>query len=272
MTRILALARITWLNGRRRHAVWGLFAFALALEAAGFSFADFFGHDLGRAASDWVFSIMWMAGLLFTLFYAVRAVAWDENHRVIDSILAHPVSRGEYVLGMALGLWMLALTLEAALGLVGLGVLAWMRHSIDPAYFPHFSTARFALAWLGLQAALAMMLAALMLFSGLLRGAFPVLLSMLAWLLTGSGIPVVEQSLQRMAERGHPAPVLQGIVHWLGAAFPNPGRLDFKDAVVSARPLPDLGLDPAWALALALLYAAVALALAIALYERRDIY
>jgi len=115
MNRIMALAYITFLDGLRRNAVWGLCSFALLCEVCGIFFMDFFGHDLGRAISDFQNSIMWVAGMIFILFYAVQALSWDDAHRNIDSILARPVSRTEYVLGSMAGLSLLLLCFEMLL-------------------------------------------------------------------------------------------------------------------------------------------------------------
>ncbi len=271
MRRAFALARLAFLNGMRKHAVWGLVLFSLFLEGAGVLAVDFFGHDLGRVASDYLFSVMWLTGMLLILFHAVASVAWDENHKAIDSILARPISRGEYVLGQFAGLAALLLLLETLLGGGAFALLAWIHAHVDQLYFPVFSKSHFLLAWLGLMLILLATLAVVLLLSAMVRGAFPVMLLTLAWQMTCAGVPVVRESLQQAGEQGG---AVFTLLNALGAVFPDWSRLDFKNAVVASS-LADAGATSAsspWvALFAAAAYAGVALALAAAIYRRRDI-
>lgn len=272
MNRIVALAHITFLNGLRRNAVWGLCVFALLLEISGVFFVDFFGHDLGRAVSDFQFSIMWAAGMIFVLFYAVQAMAWDEDHRSIDSILARPVSRVEYVLGSMAGLSLLLLCLELLLAGLATGELFWLRHSIPATYFPVFSLSHFIVAWLALQTMLLVHLGIVTLVSSAIRGAFPVMLMTLAYSLICSGLPVVRESLSHHIYGAVGAPGLSGMLKGLTMFFPDFGMLDMKDSVLSNQPLASLLGVSAWLpFSLSLVYLAVVLFLSCIIYQRRDI-
>ncbi len=131
---------------------------------------EFFGRDLGRVVSDFQFSIMWAAGMIFILFYAVQAIAWDDEHRSIDSILARPISRTEYVIGSMAGLSLLLLSLELLLAMLATAELLWLKHSIPATYFPVFSLAHFMVAWLALQTILLVHLGIVMLASSAYRG------------------------------------------------------------------------------------------------------
>ena len=77
INRILALAWLTILDGLRRHALLGLVILSLAAQASGLFFFDFISRDIGRASSDFLFSISWFSGCLFLFFHAVHVVAWD---------------------------------------------------------------------------------------------------------------------------------------------------------------------------------------------------
>jgi len=272
VNRIIALARITFLNGLRRNAVWGLCLFALVLEICGMFFVDFFGRDLGRVISDFQFSIMWAAGMIFILFYAVQAIAWDEGHRSIDSILARPISRTEYVLGTMAGLSLLLLCFEVLLGGLAAAELLWARSLVGEAYFPVFSGLHFCVAWGGLQLILLAHLTVAMLISAVIRGAFPVMLITLAYSLICSGLPVVRASMSQ-AHGGNASDqgmvtVLQG----MGMLFPDFGRLDLKDAVLSHEGIEALIGMQAWLpFSMIVLYMVLILFLACLIYQRRDI-
>jgi len=270
MNRIIALAHITFLNGLRRNAVWGLCLFALVFEICGIFFMDFFGRDLGRAISDFQFSIMWAAGMLFILFYAVQAIAWDDDHRAIDSILARPISRTEYVLGSMVGLSLLLLCFELLLAALAMGEIMWLRPAIGAVYFPVFSTSHFIVAWGALQAILLTHLAIVMLISSAIRGAFPVMLITLAYSLICSGLPVVRESLRQQADAS--AQGLDNILQGMSMLFPDFGVLDLKDSVLSLHSIESMiGMSVWMPFGLISIYIAIVLFLSCMIYERRDI-
>jgi len=268
VNRVIALAHITLLNGLRRNTLWGLAIFALAVETFGILFMDFFGRGLGRVVSDYQFSIMWSAGILFILFYAVQSVAWDDNHRTIDSILSRPISRSEYVLGTLIGLTLLLLLIEGLLALFALIEINWVKSNVDPTYFPIFSLPHFLLCWLTLQLSLVAQLAVVLLLSALIRGAFPVMLCTLAYMLICSGLPVVRESIGQQPDSTAALTLLQ----WAGAIFPDFGLLDLKDSVVTSQPVATLIGHTLWVPVASLsLYAVVVVLLSCIIYERRDL-
>jgi len=264
MNRIIALAHITFLSGLRRNAVWGLCLFALLLEVCGVLFMDFFGRGLGRVICDFQFSIMWIAGMLFILFYAVQTLAWDDEHRTIDSILARPISRTEYVLGSMLGLSLLLLCFELLLAGMAYGEILWVKPSIGEIYFPVFSSLHFMVSWLGLQLILLTQLSIVLLISSAIRGAFPVMLLSLAYALICSGLPVVRASLKEQASENSDT-----IFQWMTMLFPNFSLLDFKNAVLSIEPIHNAALYLSFGLIS--VYLVMTLVLSCYIYQRRDI-
>jgi len=269
MNRIIALAHITFLNGLRRNAVWGLCLFALIFEACGIFFMDFFGHDLGRVICDFQFSIMWAAGMLFILFYAVQAIAWDDNNKTIDSILARPISRSEYVLGSMLGLSLLLLCFELLLATLAFAEIIWIKSMIGEAYFPVFSIPHFMLAWIALQTILLSHLGIVMLISSAIRGAFPVMLLTLAYSMICSGLPVVRESISQNQQS---ATGLDSLLQGMSMLFPDFSKLDFKDSVLSYQSMESLIGISAWLpISLTTIYLAIILLLTCMVYERRDI-
>ncbi len=271
MNRILALAHITFLNGLRRNAVWGLCLFALVLEFFGIFFMDFFGHDLGRVMSDFQFSIMWAAGMIFILFYAVHTIAWDDNNKTIDSILARPISRSEYVLGSMTGLSLLLICFELLLSTLALAEIIWIRPVVGETYFPIFSISHFVITWVALQLILLTHLAVMMLISSAIRGAFPVMLLTLAYALICSGLPVVRESISQHAPSGGNAG-LDSMLQAMSMLFPDFNRLDFKDSVLSHQSIESIfGLSAWLPLSLTGIYLAIVLLLTCMIYQRRDI-
>jgi len=272
--RILALARNIMLDSLRRHALLGLVLLAVAAQATGLFFFDFISRDIGRASSDFIFSIIWLAGFVFLFFHAVQVIAWDEERRTIYALLARPISRGEYVLGIFIGLAGLLLLLNLLLGALGWPTLLVINNKVAPEYFGHLSTSYYLLTWLGLFALELMILSVIMLFSGLVRGNFPVLLLSMAYYAICTGLPVVRQSVAfEIAYAKGDVAGLRSVLKLLEimtAVFPDFDRLDFKNFTVSTDALPAASLLLT-NFGLAAAYVVVILWLACAVYQRRDL-
>lgn len=265
--KLWAVARLEILGGMRRYAILGLLLLSFGLEVAGLLFMDFIPREIGRATADFVLTVGWFAGALFLFFHCVQVFAWDEERRTIHTLLARPVRRREYVLGVYLGLAFLLLLLNAILALTGYAVLHWIHHSPLVAYFKIFNISHYALSWGGLYCIELMLLAVIALFSGLVRGGFPVLLLSLSYSMICSGLPVV-----REAFRGNPINEVFPLDQTLKVAtvlFPDFGRFDFK-AIITEELGPTLariGLD----FGLFCCFLAIVLGLACAIYQKRDL-
>lgn len=270
LVRIVALARLVVLDGLRRHALLGLVGLAVAGQLGALVFFDFIPRDIGRASADFVLAMGWLAGFVFLFFHGVQVMAQDEERKVIYALLARPVSRGEYVLGVFAGLSFLLLLLNLLLGALGLGALLWIKGMVSATYFSDLSLLAYLLAWLGVYGLQLLLLAVILLFSGLVRGGFPVLLVSLAYYAICSGLPVVREALaQRGGEEGggqFTGLLLQG----LSAVFPDFSRLDFKNLITGGAALPEPG-GLVVAFGLAATYVVLALWLACVVYQRRDL-
>ncbi len=269
--RLWPLAWIIFLDGLRRHAILGLLILAFALELSGFLFMDFIGHDIGRASSDFLFSILWIVGAFFLFFHAVQVISWDEEQGVIYALLSRAISRSEYVIGVFFGLTLLLLFLQLIIGIVALISLYVIQSQLDPVYFPLLFPSHFILAWLGLFMMQWVVLSVVVLFSGLVRGGFPVFILSLSFYFICSGLPVVREHLLRQQEMGIDTGFSPQIFKFLSALFPDFSRLDFKNSVVSL----DIGmdnLDMFLNFGMSAVYVVLVTFLACKLYGRRDLY
>ena len=236
MRKILSLALLVILDGIRCHALIGLILFAIALELGGLLFFEFIPRDIGRASTDFILSIGWLTGFLFLLFHAVQVMAWDEERRTIHTLLARPISRTQYVFGMFVGLAALILLLNIVLGLLGLGILIAIKNSVASIYFEHLSTVNYFLSWTGLFGIELIVLAVIALFSGLVRGGFPVLLLSVSYYFICSGLPVVRSVLQTKTIEDKSQ--LQSILQGMTFLFPDLSRFDLKELVIEGNSTP----------------------------------
>lgn len=268
--RISSLARLVFVDGLRRHALIGLVVLSVAAEAGALLFFDFIPRDIGRASSDFILSLAWLAGFIFLFFHGVQVIALDEERKVVYSLLARPISRSEYVLGIFSGLAGLLLLLNLLLCALGFTTLLVIKQMVEPVYFSLFAMNYYLVSWLGLFAMELMLLSVIMLFSGLVRGSFPVLLISLSFYAICSGLPVVREAISQQVEKESELTGLKSMLQWMTAIFPDFDRLDFKNMITSATSLPgpslilvNFGLTTA--------YIAVLLWLACLVYQRRDL-
>jgi ABC-type transport system involved in multi-copper enzyme maturation permease subunit len=264
INRISALARLVVVDGLRRHALLGLVALALGIELSGLFFFAFVPRDIGRVTADFVVTIGWCAGMLFLFFHAVSVMSWGEDRRVIHTLLARPLSRTEYVLGVFSGLLLLLFLLNVLLGGIGYGVLVLIKSWVGESFFSRLGVWEYLLAWWGVLGIEAMILSSIVLFSGLLRGSFTVLLVTLSYYLICNGLPVAIEFFKGTSK------VAPKILVGLTLIFPNFYRFDYKGSIVALGKLPDvssLALNAAYVL----LYCALVLTLAAGIYNRRDL-
>jgi len=264
---IREIARLIFLEGIRRHTLLGLAILAVAAEAGGLLFMDFFGRDLGNPVNDFIFSVLWFVGFVFVFFHAVPIMAWDVERGFIYPLLARPVSRTNYVIGVFAGLAALLISLELLLGALGLATLMWIQGSLDPIYFPELSVTHFISALFAMLAYLHLLIAVVMLLSSAIRGAFPVLMLTMAYYGIASGLPIVRNMSDGTA---HGANSLQYLLTLLAAIFPDPSTYDTKAGALSVAALQPLS-EVAVSFGSALLYIGIVLWLACFLYGRRDL-
>lgn len=264
LVRIFAIARLVALDGLRRHALIGLVLLALGIELSGLFLFGFVPRDIGRVLTDFVVTIGWCAGMVFLFFHAVQVMSWGEDRRVIHTLLARPISRTEYILGVFAGLLFLMFLLNGLLAVMGYGVLALIKSWVGMAFFSRLGTVEYLLAWWGVLSIQAMILSAIVLFSGMIRGGFMVLLVTISYYLICNGLPVAIEFFKN-AE-----PFTRKFLVSLTLAFPDFSRFDYKGLVVTLGKWPETS-SLVLNLAYVILYCALVLTLAAGIYNRRDL-
>ncbi len=124
MTRALALARVTLLEGLRARAwaVWVLYAGILAFLPALLSGIP--AEVWGRCAVAAAYQAAALLTIASVTMASARLVPRAIESRVLFAVLTKPLRRAEYVLGAALGIAALAAVLSAGMGVVGGALLS----------------------------------------------------------------------------------------------------------------------------------------------------
>lgn len=264
------LAWLVILDGIRRNAIVSLFLFSLILEAGGILFIDFIPQDVGRFACDFVLSVGFLAGFVFLLLHAVQVIAWDEERRVIHTYLARPISRTEYVVGVFFGLMGLLFLLDIMLSISGYWVLLSIKGRVNENYFQSLSVAVYILAWLGLFASQLIILVNIMLFSGLVRGNFAVLILTLSFYFICTSLPVVREAYSN--DDGNGYDFITIFFTLLTAIFPDLRRFDYKASIAEPLGLIDFAWQRGFVnVSFLIVYIVIIVALSAVVYGKRDL-
>jgi ABC-type transport system involved in multi-copper enzyme maturation permease subunit len=138
MSSVLALSIITFKEGIRNRALFGIALLALFLFGLNISVAGFFMRDVGKVSVDINLTALTFAGLLLVFFVGVNLMAKDIDRKTIHLVLSKPISRGQYILGKYLGILLfIGVSLLLLLLLSSLTILLLL--SLYPSYFIGFS-------------------------------------------------------------------------------------------------------------------------------------
>lgn len=253
MTRMLAIARATLAEAIRHRILYLLLVFALVLIVFSRMLALLTVGEDAKIIKDVGLAAINVFGVLVALFVGVGIIFRELERRTVQTTLAAPVARHEYLLGKYLGLGA-AVTLNAALMALALFAVLALRG----AFAWPLVTAVFLL-WIELlfitAAAVFFSSFSTPIFSALFTGATYVV-GHLAW-----SLPMLEQRL--------PAGAGRTVTRAVYLVLPNLEYGDVRALAVHGVPIPVERV--VFASAYGLAYAAVLLAIACLAFRRRDL-
>jgi Cu-processing system permease protein len=138
MTVLWPVAFITFKEGIRTRALYGISLLALLLLAANFLISDMIPQEVGKVAVDMALSAVSLSGLLLVLFVGINLMAKDLDKRTIYMVLSRPISRSQYIVGKFIGMVLLIVTTIAVLSIFAVGSVIMIK-SLYPNYFGRFS-------------------------------------------------------------------------------------------------------------------------------------
>ena len=139
MTTLWPIAFITFKEGIRNRAIYGISIFALLLLGANLLISNMIMQDVGKVAVDMALSTVSFAGLLLVLFVGINLMAKDLDKKTIYMVLSRPISRPQYIVGKFFGMVILLLVTLIFLSIFAVISIQLVRMSA-PEYFLRFST------------------------------------------------------------------------------------------------------------------------------------
>lgn len=254
MNKVVALALNTFRESIRDRIFYSLLAFAVIMLAFSLVLGNLTIGDEIKIIKDFGLAAISLFGVLIAIFVGISLVYKEMEKRTIYVILAHPISRSQFVLGKYGGL-SLTLLVEVVIMTACLLALCWYKQGQIPwelfkAIIP---------IWLELQ----LILAVALLFSTFVSPFLSGLLTLVIY-----AIGHLTQDFKTLSANSD-NPLLEQFAAALYYSFPNLESLNFKARVVHSLPLP--WGEFFFSLAYGLCYTLVLLGLALVIFSRRDI-
>lgn len=240
MSVLWPLALITYKEGIRNRAIYGISLFALLLLGANLLISGMMMRSAGKAAVDMALSTVSLCGLLLVLFVGINLIAKDLDRRTIYMVLARPISRSQYIIGKFLGMVMLIAATMVILGVFACISILMVKFAY-PDYFSRFSWANVVLG-VGLTAEMLVLLTALsFLFASFSSTSFITLaLTIIAYII-GHSISDVKTLVETPNAIGvgyEVNPVTLAVVKGAYYLFPNLSFFDIKVQAAHGLPIP----------------------------------
>ncbi|MCD4718362.1 MAG: ABC transporter permease [Desulfobacula sp.] len=229
MKRVLALAILTFKEGIRDKALYGISILAVMMLLATILLTNLFGHELGKVMVDLCLSTIAFAGLLLTFFVNINLMAKDIDKLTIYSVLSKPISRTEYVVGKYFGLVLLVIVALSLLALFSTGIILIIK-GIDPGHsFKDFSWVCYFQAFSYEIMMFVLLNAIVIFFSTITTSSFLTLIFSLSVYVTGQSIEEVVVFFKKEALIYEiSSPINEFLVNYLQYVFPNLSAFDIK--------------------------------------------
>lgn len=261
------IVRVTFLEGLRNKAVYGISLMAGLMMAFSVVLSGMIMRDVGKVATDLALSTATFASLLVVLFVGITVLARDLERKTIYLALSRSVPRSRYLVARFLGLGLLqafVMLLLLAASLVTLLLVKKMYIS----YFGSVSLWLVVLAHLFVLVQMWLLTALSILFSMVASSPFVTfMLTTLTWLI-GSNTQEVKLLIESAAP-GKISPVIKTLVQFAYYLFPNLALFDLKTTAAHGLTL-HVG-KTVFALLYGLGYSVTILSLAIVLFKRKEL-
>lgn len=270
MSRIWQLAILTFKEGVRDRAIYGVMIIAIMMLTATIGIVSLFGHELGKVAIDLSLSTVAFSGLILTFFVNINLIGKDIDKHTIHCVLSKPISRKEYILGKYAGLFSLVAVSISFLALSGAAITALIKASHPAIYFADFSWKSYFQAFYYELAMFLILNAVIVFFSTITTSSFLTFLYSVSVYVAGQSIEEVVQFL-RSGSAGNLAvsAANRWLIEVIQYIFPNFSAFDIKVMASHGMLMP--GVHTIVLLGYSIIYTAMLLFFAILIFERREL-
>ncbi len=271
MIRILALTKITFLEGIRNRSAFGILLFSLFIFGLNITVAGLFMRDIGKVCSDMNLSAISFAGLLLVLFVGINLIAKDIDKKTIHLVLSKPISKVEYICGKYLGIQLFIIVSLIFLIVMSASTMLVLK-TIYSDYFGQFSWSIFFIACFFILVKLSVLNSVVIFFSAITTSSFITLIFSICTYLAGVSIEEVVFYLRsHFAVDGLATSMpLQKTINVISYIIPNFSVFDFK--IEAAYGLA-IGWDRIWiSISYGVVYSILLLVFSSILFQRREFH
>lgn len=262
-----AIAWVTFLEGIRNKAVYGITLLAGLMMAFTVALSGMIMRDVGKVATDFTLSSATFAALLVVLFVGITILARDMERKTVYLALSRDVPRSQYLLGRFCGLALLQSALMLLLLVASLATLLLVKQMF-PTFFGSVSLWLVCLAHLFVLLQMFLLTALSMLFSLVASSSFVTfLLTTLTWMI-GSSTQEVKLLIES-AGQDNISPAVKLLVQLAYYLFPNFALFDLK--ATAAHGLAINAASLGFTLVYGVGYSIAVLSLAVVLFRRREL-
>ncbi|MHB8844641.1 MAG: ABC transporter permease [Nitrospirota bacterium] len=269
MTVLWPIAYITFKEGIRNRAIYGITILALLLFAATALVATMIPLEVGKVTVDMALSTISFSGLLLVLFVGINLMAKDLDKRTIYSVLSRPVSRSQYILGKYFGMVMLIVVTIGILSVLAMGATVYLK-SVHASYFTRFSWSGIVLAVVLTIEMLMLLSAVSFLFASFTSISFITLVLTIITYIIGHSLTTVKALVESPAATlgFDVSPVTIKVVQAAYYLFPNLSLFNIK--LQAAHDLPISASYIVWTVLYGLVYSGLSIALAALIFRKKE--
>jgi ABC-type transport system involved in multi-copper enzyme maturation permease subunit len=262
------IAVITFKEGIRNRAIYGISLFALMLLGLNLFVANMAPHDVGKVAIDMALSTVSFSGLLIVLFVGINLMAKDLDRRTIYMVLSKPISREEYIFGKFFGMVLLLIFTILCISIFACLCLFVLKASYAD-YFPRFSWGLVSLGLFFIMITLILLSALSFLFASFSSTSFITLVLTIISYLIGQSLSDIKALIESAQITGQAvSPITVKVVQVAYYIFPNLSFFDIKTQV--AHGLFVSGSTVFWTILYGLVYTALAITAASLIFRKKE--
>ena len=268
MTVLWPVALITFKEGIRNRAIYGITLIALLLLVANYLISGMIMQEVGKVAVDMALSTISFSGILVVLFVGINLMSKDLDKRTIYMVLSRPISRSQYIVGKFFGISLLILATVTFLSLFAAASILMIKMTY-PNYFLRFSWSPVFLAVLFIALTLILLSSLSFLFSSFTSTSFITLVLTVISYIIGHSLSDVKALVEAPEAVGiHVSLVTVKMVQAAYYLFPNLSLLDIKTQAAH-----NLSLSPSyiiWVVVYGLVYTTLSITFAALIFRRRE--
>ena len=269
MTALWPVAFITFKEGIRNRAIYGITIFALLLFLATALIATMVPREVGKVAVDMALSTISFSGLLLVLFVGINLMAKDLDRRTIYSVLSRPISRSQYIVGKFLGMVLLITVTMCILSVLAMAAILYLKFA-HAEFFHRFAWSGVLLGALFTILMLILLSAVSFLFASFSSISFITLVLTIATYIIGHSLSTVKALVESPSSvlGFEVSPLTVKVVQAAYYIFPNFSLFNIKLQVAHGIPISASYI--VWTALYGLVYIGLAITLAALIFRKKE--